>query len=67
MPRINVEMFAGRSVEQKRALARALTDAAVAILGTPAEAVEVVFTDVQRHDRASGGLLWCDKPPPAGT
>jgi 4-oxalocrotonate tautomerase len=30
--------------------------------------VDVIFTDVQRHDWASGGQLWSDKapaPPPA--
>jgi 4-oxalocrotonate tautomerase len=65
MPSIHVEMFAGRSVEQKRALAKALTEATVAVLGVPAQAVEVVFNDVQRHDRATGGELWCDKPAAA--
>ena len=36
MPTLRVEMFAGRTVEQKRALARELTDATVRALGVPA-------------------------------
>jgi 4-oxalocrotonate tautomerase len=63
MPTIRVELFAGRSVEQKRALARALTDATVTTLGGRPDAVDVVFVDVERHDWASGGELWCDKAP----
>jgi 4-oxalocrotonate tautomerase len=63
MPTIHVELFAGRTVEQKRALARALTEATVATLGGRPDAVDVVFVDVERHDWASGGELWCDKAP----
>jgi 4-oxalocrotonate tautomerase len=70
MPTIHVQMFAGRTLEQKRALAKALTDATVATLGAKPESVDVIFTDVQRQDWATGGELWSDKaaasPPPAG-
>ena len=33
MPTIRVELFEGRTVDQKRALAKALTEATVATLG----------------------------------
>lgn len=68
MPTIRVEMFAGRSADQKRALAKALTEAAVATLGAAPDSVDVILVDVQRHDWATGGTLWSDKapaPPPA--
>ena len=65
MPSIHVQLFAGRTVEQKRALAQALTEATVRTLGGSAEAVDVIFTDVQKHDWATGGQLWSDKTPPA--
>ena len=65
MPTIHVEMFAGRTVEQKRALAAALTEATVKTLGGSPEAVDVIFPDVQKHDWATGGQLWSDKAPPA--
>lgn len=68
MPTIHVEMFAGRTVEQKRALAAALTEATVKTLGGSPDAVDVIFRDVERHDWATAGQLWSDKasPKPAG-
>jgi 4-oxalocrotonate tautomerase len=69
MPTIRVELFAGRTVEQKRALAKALTEATVATLGGKPDGVDVIFTDVERHDWATGGELWSDKlsPPTLST
>jgi len=66
MPTIRVEMFEGRSVEQKRALAQELTNACVRAVGATPESVVVVFYDVARHDWATGGALWSDRqlPPP---
>jgi 4-oxalocrotonate tautomerase len=66
MPTIRVELFEGRSVEQKRALARALTEATVKTLGGSADSVDIVFVDVARHDWATGGTLWSDRPSAAG-
>ena len=68
MPTIHVELFAGRTLEQKRALAQALTEATVKTLGGSADAVDVIFRDVQRHDWSTAGVLWSDKaaaPAPA--
>lgn len=68
MPTLHVELFEGRTVEQKRALAQALTDAVVKTLGGSPEAVDIVFRDVARHDWATGGRLWSDRAsgaPPA--
>jgi 4-oxalocrotonate tautomerase len=64
MPTIRVELFAGRTVEQKRALAQALTEACVKTLGGSADGVDILFYDVARHDWATGGQLWSDKAPP---
>ena len=68
MPTIHVELFAGRTVEQKRALAAALTEACVKTLGGKPDAVDIIFRDVERHDWATGGELWSDKgqPKPPG-
>lgn len=65
MPTLRVEMFAGRTLDQKRALARELTDATVRALGVSAQSVEVLFFDIQRSDWASGGTLCSEQPPPA--
>lgn len=68
MPTIRVELFEGRSVEQKRALAKELTEACVRVLGGSADGIDVIFSDVARHDWATGGVLWSDKAaaPKAG-
>jgi len=63
MPTIRVELFAGRTVELKRALAQALTDACVKTLGGGPGGVDVIFIDIQRHDWATGGRLWSDPAP----
>lgn len=63
MPTLHVELFAGRTVEQKRELAAALTEACVKTLGGSPEAVDIIFRDVERHDWATGGRLWSDPPP----
>ena len=66
MPTIRVELFEGRSVDQKRALAAALTEATVRVLGGSPDGIVVVFSEVARHDWATGGRLWSDKlAPPA--
>lgn len=65
MPTIRVELFEGRTVEQKRRLAQALTDAVVQTLGGSADSVDVLFFDVARQDWSTGGKLWADRTPPA--
>ncbi len=67
MPTLRVELFEGRTVEQKRALAQALTEACVRTLGGSADAVDILFFDIAKHDWSTGGTLWSDKlaAPPA--
>ena len=69
MPTIRVEMFEGRTPEQKRALAAALTDACVRTIGASPASVDILFFDIAKQNWASGGALWSDKsaaPKPAG-
>ena len=61
MPTLRVELFEGRSAEQKRALAKELTEACVRVLGSSADSVDVIFQDVKRENWASGGVLWSDR------
>lgn len=63
MPMIRVELFKGKSREQKRALAEALTQAMVDTVGSKREAVWVVINDVEKEDWAFGGELGVDKYP----
>lgn len=50
MPLIQVSMYPGRTKEQKERYAKAITDAAVEILGTKANHVIVVFEDNPREN-----------------
>ena len=56
MPTIHVELFKGRSVEQKRAAAQAITEAVVKTLGGSPDSVDVIFRDVERHAWATERL-----------
>ena len=53
MPTLRVELFEGRSPEQKAELARELTQACVRAIGSKPESVEVLFYDIARHDWAT--------------
>lgn len=46
MPLINVQMLAGRTADQKRALIQELAEAAKRVLGVPDEALRIILTDV---------------------
>jgi 4-oxalocrotonate tautomerase len=65
MPAIRVEMFEGRTPEQKRLLAKELTEATVRALGVPADSVDVIMFDIPRHDWATAGVLWSERKPSA--
>jgi 4-oxalocrotonate tautomerase len=60
MPTINVQLFEGRTVEQKRAFVKAVTEATVATLGSSAESVDIIIEDVKRENWATAGKLWSD-------
>jgi 4-oxalocrotonate tautomerase len=60
MPIIRVEMFEGRTPEQKQAFVKAITEATVSTLGGSPDSVNVVMFDVSRSDWATGGVLWSD-------
>jgi 4-oxalocrotonate tautomerase len=60
MPIIRVEMFEGRTADQKRACAKALTQAWVETCNGSPDQVIVVFSDLARDDWATGGRLASD-------
>ena len=63
MPMIKVEMFKGRTAEQKRALVAELTDAFVRAAGGTPQSVQIVLVDVDKENWAAGGQLFSDKSP----
>jgi len=60
MPVIRVEMFKGRTPEQKRAMVKEVTDAFVRTAGGTPEAVHVIIADVEKSDWAVAGTLASD-------
>lgn len=61
MPIIRVEMYKGRTRDQKRALVKELTEAFLRTCGSTPEAVQVVIVDVDKEDWGTAGVLACDK------
>lgn len=63
MPIIRVEMFKGRTRDQKRALVREVTDAFVRTCGGTPKGLSVVITEFDKEDWGSAGDLCCDLYP----
>ena len=61
MPTIRIELFEGRTPQQKAALAREVTEACVRVLGGSADSVDLLFYDIRREDWATGGVFWSEK------
>jgi 4-oxalocrotonate tautomerase len=60
MPTIMVNMFEGRSLDQKRKLVAAMTEAVVQSLGVKPEAVRIFLKEMARENHAVGGVLTSD-------
>ena len=61
MPTFHIEMFEGRSVEQKRKLVEEVTRVTCESLGCAAAAVDIIITDIKRENWATGGVLWSEQ------
>ena len=60
MPVIRIEMFEGRTVDQKRACAAAVTKAFIDTCGGKPASVTIIFADVAKSDWAASGRLASD-------
>lgn len=64
MPIITIQFDKGRTIQTKRAVAEAVTDAIVATLGGQREWVTILFEDYERENWAIGGALQLDRHGP---
>jgi len=60
MPVVIVEMWEGRTIDQKKQLVEGIT-AAFTKIGVPAEALQIILKDVPKHNWAIGGKLSSEK------
>jgi 4-oxalocrotonate tautomerase len=61
MPIVQITMLQGRTAEQKRKIAKRVTDALVEEAGARREAITIAFNEVSKESYASGGELMIDK------
>ena len=61
MPEVYVQAVEGRTVEQKRALVKDITDAVCRHFGTTADRVMVEIVETKPHNKAKGGVLFSDR------
>ena len=60
MPTYHIEMFEGRTPEQKKKLVQEITRVTVEVLGGSPDSVDIIITDIKRDNWATGGKLWSE-------
>lgn len=60
MPIVRIDMWPGRTHQQKADLAKVITDAMVEIAKTTPEATTIVFQDIPKENWAESGVLTSD-------
>ena len=61
MPTVNIQVFEGRTVDEKRKLAEKVTVAVTEALNVPPEAVRIMISEMPRENLAVAGVLNIDK------
>ncbi|HEU5280276.1 MAG TPA: 2-hydroxymuconate tautomerase [Gaiellaceae bacterium] len=61
MPVVTVELWEGRTVEQKRKLVGAITDAMVEHAGANPDALHVIIHEISRENWGRAGVLGLDR------
>jgi 4-oxalocrotonate tautomerase len=63
MPEVYIHAIEGRTLDQKRALVKEITDAVVRNFKVGPEAVMVQIIESPKDLKAKGGFLFSDRPP----
>lgn len=61
MPTIHINMFEGRTIDQKRKMVAAMTEAVVKSLEVKPETVHIIISESPKHNIAVGGVLVSDR------
>ena len=60
MPIVIIELIEGRTVDQKREMAKKITDVIKEVAKVPEDAVEIIFHDTKKENFAKAGKLALD-------
>ncbi len=63
MPVVTVQMYEGRTLDQKRELVQGITDVVARVTGNSPDGIHVIIDEVKRENWSIGGLLWPDRQP----
>ena len=61
MPYVMIHAFEGRTLDQKRELAKAITEAVSRIYQVAPTGVHIIFQEMKKEDLAQAGVLYPDK------
>ena len=60
MPLVTIKIIEGRTLEQKRGIAKDVTEAIVKNVGCPPTAVMIDIVDLKKENVSQGGELFAD-------
>lgn len=60
MPRITIQMFEGRTQDQKRAICKRITQVMCEEAGVKPDAVTIVIDEMSKGNYAKAGVMKCD-------
>lgn len=61
MPRVTIELFEGRTLEQKRAIVKGVTEVLVKEAKVAPEAVSILLQEMSADNYSISGVLRCDQ------
>ena len=61
MPEVIVELAEGRSIDQKRALVKGITDVVAETCDVTPDVVTVIIHETPKINKAKGGVLFADR------
>jgi 4-oxalocrotonate tautomerase len=60
MPIVTIELIEGRTVDQKREIAKQITETIKNVVNVPEDVIEVIFYDLKKENYSKGGKLFID-------
>jgi len=60
MPVVTIELIEGRTIDQKREMAKRITDVITEVAKVKEDAVEIIFHDMKKENYSKAGKLALD-------